>query len=122
MELNLGTRIKEWTKNKYFKGNEGNGTKHASMEEKLKKDYFRRLYALKLKGKWIQKNLFTYNFNIINWNMNEVRKKHIRIMKIITCPRMPHLKADCLATINLSKNNDNRRMIQLGKTCKTTKD
>ncbi|KAF7224300.1 putative LOC107388682-like protein [Nothobranchius furzeri] len=89
---------------KYLGVSEGDGIQHATMKEKVKKEYYRRVRlvikselnaANKIKAINILAVLtVTYSFNIINWQLKEVKKLDTKTRKLLTSERMHHPKAD----------------------------
>ena len=68
---------------KYLGVNEGNGIQHTSMKEKIRRECIRRVRSI-MKTELSSKNritaintlaisVVTYSFNVINWNMNELK-------------------------------------------------
>ena len=53
-----------------------------------------------------------YSFNIINWNISEIRKLDRKIRKLLTCHGMHHPKAD-VDRLYLPRNEGGRGLIQL---------
>jgi len=89
---------------RYLGVNEGDGIQHASMKDKLKKEVTRRIRAI-LKTELNSKNritaintlavpVITYSFNIINWNLSEIKKLDTKVRKLLTLHNMHHPKAD----------------------------
>ena len=62
----------------------------------------------------------SYSFNIINWQMQEVKKMDAKTRKIMTMTRMNHLKAG-VDRIYVSREEGGRRLIQLECTYRTSK-
>ena len=114
---------------KYLGVNEGDGIQHASMKDKLKKEVIRRVRSI-LKTELNAKNRITaintlavpviaYSFNIINWNLNEIKKIDTKIRKLLTMYNMHHPKAD-VERLYLPRSNGGRGMTQLELTYKTS--
>ena len=132
IEIDIKTTIRELEQEelyKYLGINEGNGIQHASMKEKIRRECYRRVRAV-LKTELNSKNrvhavntlaipVVTYSFNIINWNMSEIRKIDAKIRKIMTCYRMHHPKAD-IDRLYLPRSSGGRGMMQLELAYKTT--
>jgi hypothetical protein len=89
---------------KYLGVNEGDGIQHSTMKEKIRKEYYRRV-RLAIKSELNAANkieaintlavpVVTYSFNIINWQMKEVKKLDTKTRKLLTSERMHHPKAD----------------------------
>ena len=60
----------------------------------------------------------TYSFNVINWQMREIRKNNAKTRKIMTMHRMHHPKAD-VERVYLARKEGGRGLIQLKCTYKT---
>ena len=87
VKLDAATIIQELEQEgtyKYLGIEEGNSIKHAAMKEKVRKEYYRRIKMI-LKSKLNATNkitaintlatpVATYSFNVINWQMKEIRK------------------------------------------------
>ena len=131
VHLDMDTVIKSLDQEdvyKYLGVNEGNGIQHSSMKEKIRKECYRRVRAL-LKSELNAQNRITaintlaipvvsYSFNIINWNMSELRKIDTKIRKLMTSNRMHHPKAD-KDRLYLPRIEGGRGMIQLELSYKT---
>ena len=83
---------------------EGDGIQHSKMKEKIRKECLRRIRSI-MKTELEAKNIIiaintlalpivTYSFNIINWNLNEIKRLDAKIRKQLTIYRMHHPKAD----------------------------
>ena len=107
---------------KYLGVNEGDGIQHASMKDKIRKEVIRRVRSI-LKTELNSKNritaintlavpVITYSFNIINWNLNEIKKLDTKIRKLLTMYNMHHPKAD-VDRLYLPRSSGGRGMIQL---------
>ena len=77
---------------------------NATMKQKLKKELVRRTRLI-LKTELNSKNritaintlaipVITYSFNIIDWNLSEVKRLDVKIRKMMTTHSMHHPKAD----------------------------
>ena len=62
----------------------------------------------------------TYSFNVINWNMNELKRLDAKIMKQLTCNRMHHPKSDVERLYVARKKSGRGGMIQLELSYKTS--
>ena len=107
IHLDLNTTIRELEQNdtyKYLGIDEGDGIQHSLMKERLRKEYYRRVRAI-LKSELNSKNcieaintlavpVVQYSFNIINWNMADIRRMDVKTRKLLTNNRMHHPKAD----------------------------
>ena len=114
---------------KYLGVNEGDGIQHASMKEKIKKEVLRRIRLI-LKAELNSKNritaintlalpVATYSFNIIDWNLNDIKRMDVKIRKLLTANNMHHPKAD-VDRLYLPRNKGGRGMIQLEMSYKTS--
>ena len=126
------TVIKELEKEgtyKYLGVNEGDGKQHSKMKGKIRKECLRRV-GLILKTELNSKNKITaidslaipvviYSFNIVNWNLSELRKLDAKIRKRFTCHRMHHPKSGD-DRLYVPRNKGGRGMIQLEVSYKTT--
>ena len=63
--------------------------------------------------------MVVYSFNIVNWNLSELRKLDAKIRKRFTCHRMHHPKSD-VDCLYVPRNQGGRGMIQFEMSCKTT--
>ena len=107
LHIDTDTSIRELDQEeayKYLGINEGDGIQHATMKEKVRKEYYRRV-KLVLKSELNAANRFeavntlavpvvTYSFNIINWKMSEIKSLNTKTRKLLTIHRMHHPKAD----------------------------
>ena len=57
-------------------------------------------------------SVVTYSFNVINWNMNELKRLDTKIRKQLTCNRMHHPKSD-VERLYVPRKKGGRGMIQL---------
>ena len=114
---------------KYLGVNAGDGIQHAKMKEKIKKECLRRVRSI-LKTELNSKNritaintlalpVVTYSFNIINWNLCEIKRIDTKIRKLFTCNRMLHPKSD-VDRLYLPRNKGGRGMIQIELSYKTS--
>ena len=98
------------------------------MKEQLRKEIFRRTRKI-LKTELNSKNritaintlalpVVTYSFNIINWNLSEIKKLDVKIRKLMTTYNMHHPKAD-VDRLYLPRSSGGRGMIQLELSYKT---
>ena len=89
---------------KYLGVDDSSGIQHATMKQKLKKELVRRTRLI-LKTELNSKNritaintlaipVITYSFNIIDWNLSEVKRLDIKIRKMMTAHSIHHPKAD----------------------------
>ena len=105
--LNDNTVIKELDQEntyKYLGVNESNGIQHSTMKENIRKECIRRVRSI-MKTELNSKNritainalaipVVTYSFNVVNWNLQELKKLDTKIRKQLTCNRMHHPKSD----------------------------
>jgi len=132
IHLEQDTIIKELNQEdtyKYLGVNEGDGIQHAAMKEKIRKEYYRRV-RLAIKSELNATNkieaintlavpVVTYSFNIINWQLKEVKKLDTKTRKLLTSERMHHPKAD-VERIYLPRKIGGRGLTQLEMAYKTT--
>ena len=99
------------------------------MKQKLKKELVRRT-GLILKTELSSKNritaintlaipVITYSFNIIDWNLSEVKRLDTKIRKIMTTHSMHHPKAD-IHRLYLPRSSEGRGLNQLELSYKTS--
>ena len=114
---------------KYLGVKEGDGIQHSKMKGKIRKECLRRLRLI-LTTELNSKNKITainslavpvvvYSFNIVSWNLSELRKLDAKIRKRFTCHRMHHPKSD-VDRLYVPRNQRDRGMIQLEMSYKTT--
>ena len=114
---------------RYLGVNEGDGINHASMKEKIRKKYYRRI-RLVLKIELNSKNglesintlavpVVQYSFNIINWNLVDLNRLDTKTCKLLTSNKMHHPKAD-VDRLYLPRSSGGRGMIELETSYKTT--
>ena len=114
---------------KYLGVNEGNGIQHSQMKEKIKKECIRRVRSI-LKTELNSKNritaintlaipVVTYSFNVINWNLSELKNLDAKIRKQLTSNRMHHPKSD-VDRLYIPRKDGGRGMIQLELSYKTS--
>ena len=93
---------------KYLGVNEGDRINHASMKEKIRKEYNRRI-RLVLKTELNSENrieaintlavpVVQYSFNIINWNLADLSRLDTKTRKLLAPNKMHHSKANELET------------------------
>ena len=89
---------------KYLDADESSGIQHSTMKQKLKKELLRRTQLI-LKTELNSKNritvintlaipVITYSFNIIDWNLGEVKRLDVKITKMMRTHSMHHPKVD----------------------------
>ena len=107
IRLDEETMIKDLEQEKVYKYldvDESSGIQHATMKQKLKKELVRRTRLI-LKIELNSKNritaintlaipVITYNFNIIDWNLSEVKRLDVKLRKMMTTHSVHHPKAD----------------------------
>ena len=114
---------------KYLGIDESSGIQHATMKQKLKKELVRRTRLI-LKTELNSKNritaintlaipVITYSFNIIDWNLSEVKRLDVKIRKMMTTHSMHHPKAN-IHRLYLSRNSGGRGLTQLELSYKTS--
>ena len=79
---------------KYLGINEGDGIQHSKMQEKIRKEYYRRIkMVLKSELNSINKieaintvatAVVTYSFNIINWTAEDINNLDRKTRKLLT--------------------------------------
>ena len=107
VRLDEKTIIKDLEQEKVYKYlgiDDSSGIQHTTMKQKLKREHVRRIRFV-LKSDLNSKNriteinmlaitIITYSFNIIDWNLSEVKRLAIKVSKMITTHSMHHPKAD----------------------------
>ena len=123
--LNDNKAIKELDQEntyKYLGMNESNGIQHSTMKEKIRKECIRRVRSI-MKTELNSKNritaintlaipFVTYSFNVVNWNLKELKKLDTKTRKQLTCNRMHHSKSD-IDRLYIPRRRGGRGMIQL---------
>ena len=107
---------------KYLGVNEGDGIQHAKMKEKFRIECIRQVKAimrteLNSKNRIIAINTLAipvviYSFNVINWNLNYIKKIDTKIQKMLTCNRMHHPESN-VDRLYLPRSSGGRGMIRL---------
>ena len=132
IELDINTTIKELDPEetyKYLGVFEGDGINHASMKEKIRKEYYRRI-RLVLKTELNSKNrieaintlaipVVQYSFNIINWNLPDLQRMDRKTRKLLTANKMLHPKSD-VDRLYMPRSMGGRGLIQIELSYKTT--
>ena len=114
---------------KYLGVDESSGIQHATMKQKLKKELVRRTRLI-LKTELNSKNritaintlaipVITYSFNIIDWNLSEVKRLDVKIRKMMTTHSMHHPKTD-IHRLYLPRSSGGRGLTQLELSYKTS--
>ena len=107
IKLDINSTIKELEQEesyRYLGINETDDIQHAQVKEEIRIGYYRRV-GLVLKSELNAANRIqavsnfavhaaAYSFNVINWQMSEIRKMDVKIRKLLTCERMHHPQAD----------------------------
>ena len=113
---------------KYLVVDESSGIQHATMKLKLKKQLGTRTRLI-LKTKLNSKNwitaintlsipVITYSFNIIVWNLSEVKRLDVKIRKMMRTHSMHHPKAD-IHRLYFPRSSGGRGLTQLELSYKT---
>ena len=130
--LDIDTKIKELDQEetyKYLGIEEGDGIQHGKLKEKIRKECYRRVRAV-LKSELNAKNklegintsaipVASYSFNVVNCNLEEIKRIDRKIRKLMTLNRMHHPKAD-VSRMYIPRKEGGRGMINLEMTYKTT--
>ncbi|XP_066926768.1 uncharacterized protein [Clytia hemisphaerica] len=123
--LDLDNSIKELDPEqtyKYLGVNEGEGIQHATMKEKVRREYYRRI-RLVLKTELNSKNriqaintlaipVVQYSFSILNWNIADLQRMDRKTRKLLTCNRMLHPKSD-VDRLYLPRSKGGRGLLQI---------
>ena len=131
VRLDDETMIKDLEQEKVYKYlvNESSGIQHVAMTQKLKKELVRKTQLI-LKTELNSKNrifavnmlaipVITYSFNIIDWNLSEVKRLDVKIRKMMTTHSMHHPKVD-IHRLYLSRSSRGRGLTQLELSYKTS--
>ena len=124
VRLDEETMLKDLEQDKVYKYlgvDESSGIQHTTMRQKLKKVLVRT--QLILKTELNSKNritainklaipIITYSLNIIDWNLNEVKRLDIKVRKMMTTHSVHHPKAD-IDRLYLPRSNRGRGLTQL---------
>ena len=130
--LDIDTKIKKLDQKetyKYLGIEEGDGIQHGKMKEKIRKECYRRVRAV-LQSELNAKNkleaintlaisVVSYHFNVVNWNLEEIKRLDRKIRKLMTLNRMHHPKAN-VNRMYIPRKEGGRGMINLEMTYKTT--
>ena len=130
--LDIDTKTKELNQEeiyKYLGIEEGDGIQHGRMKEKIRKESYRRVRAvpqseLNAKNKLEAINtlaipVVSYSCNVVNWNLEEIKRIDRKIRKLMTLNRMHHPKAD-VSRMYIPRKEGGLGMINLEMTYKTT--
>ena len=103
--LDIDTKIKELDQEetyKYLGTEEGDGIQHGKIKEKIRIECYRRVRAVmqsELNAKNKSESISTlaipvvsYSFNVVNWNLEEIKRIDRKIRKLMTRNRMHHLR------------------------------
>ena len=132
IKLNEDNSIRELDQEETYKHSvidEGDGIEHAKRKEKIRKEYYRRAKAI-LHTKLNEKNelekintlairVVTYSFNVIKWNLEEIRRMNRNMRELLTLNRMHRPKAD-VNRMYLPRKEGERVIINLEMCFKTT--
>ena len=130
--LDIDTKIKELDQEetyKYLDIEEGDGIQHRKMKEKIRKECYRRVRVL-LQSELNAKNkleaintlaipVVSHSFNVVNWNLEDIKRINRKIRKLMTLNRMHHPKAD-VSRMYIPRKEGGRGMINLEMIYKTT--
>ena len=125
ISLDIDTTIRELDPEetyKYLGVNEGDGINHASMKERVRKEYYRRVRLL-LKTELNSKNriqaintlaipVVQYSFSILNWNISDLQRMDRKTRKLLCCNRMLHPKSD-VDRLYLPRSKGGRGLLQV---------
>ena len=130
--LDIDTKIKEQDQEdtyKYLGIEEADRIQHAKMKEKIRKECYIRVRAvlqseLNAKSKSEAINtlaipVVSYSFNVVNWNLEEIKRIDRKIRKLMTLSRIHQPKAD-VNRMYIPRKEGGRGMINLEMTFKTT--
>ena len=112
---------------KYLGINEAEGIQQATMKEKIRKEYYRRVRLI-LKSELNAVNriaainslaipVITYSMNILNWKINDLKRLDTKTRKLLTMYIMHHPKAD-VDRLYLPRSEGGRGLIQIELTYK----
>ena len=112
---------------KYLGIDERDRIQHVKMKEKIREECYSAILRTKLNAKNKLEAINTlaipvvaYRFNVINWNLEEIRRMDRKIRKLLTLNRMCHPKAD-VNRMYVPRKEGGRGMINLEMCLKTTK-
>ena len=125
VQLDEETLIKDLEQEKVYKYlgvDESSGIQHATMKQKLKNELVRKTQLI-LKTELNSKNRITainplaipviaYSFNIIDWNLSEVKRLDVKSRKMIITHSMHHPKA-YIHCLYLSRSSEGRGLTQI---------
>ena len=133
-ELDVNTIIQDLEQEgtyKYLGVSEGDGVQHSQMKEKIRKEYYCRMW-MALKSELNAANkleaintsavpVVTYSFNIINWTLQELAKLDTKTRRFLTTYKIHHPKSD-VDRLYLPRTEGGRGLIQLELSYKSTQD
>ena len=98
VDLVLDTVIQDVEQDSTYKNlgiNEGDVIQHAKMKEKIRKEYTRRIRLVLDQDRSNAINtlvvpVVTYSFDIINWNVEDLKKLDRKTRKLLTMGKMHH--------------------------------
>ena len=125
ISLDFETKIRELDPEeayRYLGVNEGDGINHATMKEKVRREYYRRI-RLVMKTELNSKNriqaintlampVVQYSFSILNWNISDLQRMDRKTRKLLTCNRMLHPKSD-VDRLYLPRGKGGRGLLQV---------
>ena len=130
--LDTDMKIKELDQEetyKYFGIAEGDGIQHGKTKDKIRKECYRRARGalqseLNVKNKLEAINtlaapVVTYSLNVVNWNLDEIKRIDRKIRKLVTSNRMHHPKPDA-SRMYIPRTERGRGMTNLEMAYKTT--
>ena len=79
---------------KYLGNDEGNGTQHSKMKEKLRKEGYRRAKAILKTELNLVNRIEVINICAINWILQDLKRIDTKIGKLLTCYKMHYPKVD----------------------------
>ena len=130
--IDTDTKIKELDQEetyKYLRTKKVDGIQHGKMKEKIRKECYRRVRGV-LKSELNAKNKLeaintlaihveTYSLNVVNWNLDEIKRIDRKIRKLMTLNRIHHPKAD-MSRMYIPRKEGGRGMTNLEMAYKTT--
>ena len=126
--IDTDTKIKELDQEetyKYLGIEEGDGIQHGKMKEKIRKECYSVLQSeLNAKNnlkaiKTLAIPVVTYSFNIVNWNLEEIKRIGRKIRKMMALNRM-HLTKTDVSRMYIPRKEGGRRMVNLEMAYKAT--
>ena len=130
--LDTDTKIKELDQEETYKYSgieEGDGIQHEKMKQKMRKECQRRVRGVpqsELNAKneleainTLAISVVTYSFNVVNSNLEEIKRIDRKFRKLMTLNRMHHPKAD-VSRMYIPRKEVGRKMTNLEMAYKTT--